>query len=205
MSETPAPSQPLPTTGRLLKATAAAIVVAAILLFTTILPAEYGFDPTGIGTRLGLNLLAAPAAAAETTSVPAAGKASSTQTDPPTAVPSGAATVIKRNVNYRRDAMSLTLAAGEGAELKTHMKAGDAFVFHWSADGVVAVDMHGERVDAAKDEYTSYWIEREQSQASGTFTAPFDGTHGWYWRNRSNKPVTVQVDLSGFQQDLYRP
>src|SRR3546814_6550787 len=100
--------------------------------------------------------------------------------------------------------MSLTLAPGKGAEIKAHMNQGDTFVFHWTADAAVAVDMHGERVDAAKDEYTSYWIEREQSEASGTFTAPFDGSHGWYWLNRGDTPVTVQVDISGFQQDLYR-
>src|SRR3546814_7721316 len=75
------------------------------------------------------------------------------------------------------------------------MNQGDTFVFHWTADAAVAVDMHGERVDAAKDEYTSYWIEREQSEASGTFTAPFDGSHGWYWLNRGDTPVTVQVDI----------
>jgi len=113
--------------------------------------------------------------------------------------------VAKHDANYRSDSMSLTLAPGKGAEIKTHMKQGDTFVFHWTADAAVAVDMHGERVDAAKDEYTSYWIEREQSQASGTFTAPFDGSHGWYWLNRGDTPVTVQVDVSGFQQDLYRP
>lgn len=205
MSTVHAHSQPLPSTGRLLKATAVAIAVAAVLLFTAILPAEYGIDPTGIGARLGLNVLAAPAAAAEKTPVPASSSASPTAVDPSTATAAGVAAVTKRNATYRRDTMSLTLAPGEGTEIKAHMKAGDAFVFHWNADAAVAVDMHGERVDAAKDEYTSYWIEREQEQASGTFTAPFDGSHGWYWKNRSSQPVTIQLDVSGFQQDLYRP
>lgn len=204
MSTLHSPSQPLPSTGRLLKATAVATVVAAVLLFTTILPAEYGIDPTGIGTRLGLNVLASPAFAAEKTPAPTSVE-SSVATEPPMAAPAGATAVIKRNATYRRDTMSLTLAPGKGAELKAHMKAGDVFVFHWNADGAVAVDMHGERVDAAKDEYTSYWIEREQDQASGAFTAPFDGSHGWYWKNRGSKPVTIQLDISGFQQDLYRP
>src|SRR3546814_15019979 len=89
--------------------------------------------------------------------------------------------------------------SGKGAEIKAHMNQGDTFVFHWTADAAVAVDMHGERVDAAKDEYTSYWIERGQSEASGTFTAPFDGSHGWCWRNRGDPPVNVQVTGSGFQ------
>ena len=44
----------LPTTGQLNKATALAVCVAAALLVTTILPAEYGIDPTGMGRVLGL-------------------------------------------------------------------------------------------------------------------------------------------------------
>lgn len=181
----------LPSTQQLLKATGVAVAVASVILVTTVLPAEYGIDPTGIGTRLGLNVLDASAAAA---------------TDEPPAIdPVAAATVAKQEASYREDAMTLTLPPGEGAEIKAHMSRGETFVFNWTADAAVAVDMHGERVNAAKDEYTSYWIERELGQASGTFTAPFDGTHGWYWLNRGDSPVTVQVEVSGFQQDLYRP
>ena len=44
----------LPTTGQLNKATALAVCGAAALVVTAILPAEYGIDPTGIGSALGL-------------------------------------------------------------------------------------------------------------------------------------------------------
>lgn len=44
----------LPSTARLLRSTALAALVAGGLLITTILPAEYGIDPTGIGRALGL-------------------------------------------------------------------------------------------------------------------------------------------------------
>ncbi len=44
----------LPSAARLLKSTAAAALVAAGLLLTTVLPAEYGIDPTGVGRALGL-------------------------------------------------------------------------------------------------------------------------------------------------------
>src|SRR5262245_56278732 len=39
---------------QLLKATATALLVAVVVLVVFALPAEYGVDPTGIGTRLGL-------------------------------------------------------------------------------------------------------------------------------------------------------
>ena len=49
----PAPAEP-PSAGRLLRSTAIAVVVAAFILATVVLPAEYGVDPTGLGRVLGL-------------------------------------------------------------------------------------------------------------------------------------------------------
>ena len=31
----------------------------------------------------------------------------------------------------------------------------------------------------------------------GEFTAIFDGTHGWFWRNRSNRDVTITLKTKG--------
>lgn len=44
----------LPSTGKLLRSTALAAFIASGLLITTVLPAEYGIDPTGVGRALGL-------------------------------------------------------------------------------------------------------------------------------------------------------
>jgi hypothetical protein len=44
----------VPSKSRLAKATGIALVVALILLFAAVLPAEYGFDPLKTGAALGL-------------------------------------------------------------------------------------------------------------------------------------------------------
>ena len=44
----------LPTTQELLKSTGIAAVVAGAILVTVVLPAEYGVDPTRIGSVFGL-------------------------------------------------------------------------------------------------------------------------------------------------------
>ncbi|MEQ9446203.1 MAG: transmembrane anchor protein, partial [Rhodospirillaceae bacterium] len=44
----------LPTTRQLVRSTLLAIVAAAFLLVTVVLPSEYAIDPTGIGRVLGL-------------------------------------------------------------------------------------------------------------------------------------------------------
>lgn len=47
------PGEPL-SVRKLLRSTVIALLVAAVLLVTVVLPAEYGVDPTGVGRVLGL-------------------------------------------------------------------------------------------------------------------------------------------------------
>jgi hypothetical protein len=215
-----------PSTARLLKATAAAITLAAVVLVAFVLPAEYGIDPTGIGKRLGLDVLASAqtmeaqpepgkakpqAAAAATPEAPAdAANAELARISHATfgeepGQSFDAASVIRGTAPQLRDAMTVTIAPRKGMEVKAPLQAGEAMVFHWTASGDVSFDMHGDRRDAGKDEYTSYWVEPAQREASGTLTAPFDGNHGWFWVNRGDEPVTVELQVAGFQDKLFVP
>lgn len=212
----------LPSTTRLLKATALALVVAALLLVVLVLPAEYGIDPTGIGAKLGLGALAAtredeptstpveaapgnPVSAADVDAVDEAGSDPELDAVGQPVTPVDGSVFGGRDGAYRSDTLSVTLAPGKGAEIKAAMKEGASFVFSWNASTDVASDMHGERTGGAEGEYTSYWIEPARKRASGSFTAPFDGSHGWYWLNRGDSPVTVTVEVTGFQEGLFRP
>ena len=207
-------SSTVPSSARLAKSIASAIAVAGLILVTIVLPAEYGIDPTGIGARLGLNALAKtgepeqpapqqPPASAGAPAAPTAAVELDAVGQPVKPIESSA--VVKRQSAYRSDRLTLELLPGKGGEIKAPMKAGDGMVFHWTATGLVSSDMHGERTGAAKDEYTSYWIAPAQADAAGTFTAPFDGVHGWYWLNKGSAPVTVEVEVAGFQEKLYFP
>jgi hypothetical protein len=216
-------SPKLPSTARLVRTTLVSILVAAVILVTTVLPAEYGIDPTGIGARLGLDALQpaeeSPAApeAAEATTV-AAVPVSTDATAANTALAAKAQAAFGANAGQsldaavfsaspgelRTDTFSVTLEPGKGAEVKSALKAGDGLVFRWTASADVAVDMHGE-APGAKGTWTSYAVEAAQREAAGTFVAAFDGTHGWYWQNRGTEPVTVEIVVTGFQPSLYRP
>ncbi|MEO6359771.1 MAG: hypothetical protein ABIO43_04245 [Sphingomicrobium sp.] len=182
----------------LIKASAGAAIAAAAVLGLFVLPAEAGIDPTGVGSALGLTRMSASGGE---TSSPAPDMA---------AVPAVSASEVPDKVAIlktgpmRTDEMTLRLAPDEGAEIKAHMKAGDHFVFRWDVKGgPVKLDMHGERPNSG--EFSSYWEESGLTEGQGSFTAPFAGTHGWYWRNRGEKPVTVTVKTTGFYQDLFRP
>lgn len=195
----------LPSSRSLLKATGVAIAVAALVLVTAVLPAEYGIDPTGIGATLGLKSMSAGTAVTAPEAKPVA-EAPEPTTQVEASPASPLPTVWKSPTPYRTDELSLQLRPNEGAEIKAQMRKGERFVFTWVADGgAVNFDMHGERPDAKQDDFTSYWKGRSENSGHGAFEAPFDGTHGWYWRNRGQQPVTVRVKTSGFYDKLYRP
>ena len=183
----------------LAKASGAAAIVAAGVLTLFVLPAEAGIDPTGVGGALGLTGMGTGAGNSEETTeaVPAATSLAETMPDQST---------INRAGDWHQDEMTIELAPHSGQEIKAHMAKGDSFVFEWSSTGgPVKVDMHGERPDAAAGEFTSYWKERQLEGAKGSFTAPFAGTHGWYWRNKGDTPITVTVKTTGFYKDLFQP
>jgi len=197
MSEPVIPTLPDPPSPlRLVRATLTAAAIAGVLLVTVVLPAEYGIDPTGVGRATGLNR--APDAAAEPlperTADGASGAASAT---------TGA--LFKSATPYRSDEMSLTLAPGEGAEIKAQMNAGERMVFSWtSAGGGVDVDMHGEAADKTGGD-RSYWTGEFEAGGHGAFEAPMTGNHGWFWQNLNDTPVTITVKTSGFYRRLFKP
>ena len=200
-------THPLPTLPQLIKTTGLALIVAGIILITIVLPAEFGIDPTGIGKALGLTSLNDNSRQTQPVTLPIkqALSISSNTTAIEPVEQLLTSTVVKSEVPFRSDEMTITLQEDEGSEIKALMKKGEQFVFAWTTDGgKVNFDMHGEQPNAG-EAFTSYWKNKQQTSANGTFVAPFDGTHGWYWRNRGNKPVTIKVKVSGFYNKLYQP
>ncbi len=197
MSEPVIPTLPDPPSPlRLVRATLTAAAIAGVLLVTVVLPAEYGIDPTGVGRATGL--YRAPDAAAEPLPETAADGTSA-------AAGTSTGSLFKSATPYRSDEMSLTLAPGEGAEIKAQMNAGERMVFSWtSAGGGVDVDMHGEAADKTGGD-RSYWTGEFEAGGHGAFEAPMTGNHGWFWQNLNDTPVTITVKTSGFYRRLFKP
>ncbi len=205
-----------PTNRQLIRATLLSVIVAGLILVTIVLPAEFGIDPTGIGKRLGLTTLSESEAPAAVVPVAAPASADEAKLNSELAARAqatfgafdgqslDASAFSASSGTPHQQSFTVTLEPGKGAEVKAKLKAGDGMVFHWVANGDVAVDMHGERPEV-KNAWTTYAVEAAQRESAGTFIAPFEGTHGWFWQNRGTQPVTVTVDVSGFQSDLYKP
>ena len=208
----------LPSTGKLLRSTALAALIAGGLLVTTVLPADYGIDPTGIGRALGLTpmgeikmSLAAEARAEErvaTETAPAQpvavaptvrAEAAPVPAPAPVAVAAlPPAAVAPEPVAGRQDTVTVTLKPGQGAEVKLTMNKDSRVRYEWaSAGGPVNFDTHGDPYDAPKDFYHGYGKGRNELGSKGELVAAFDGKHGWFWRNRSGYDVTVTLKTQG--------
>jgi len=191
----------LPSTKRLIKLTIIAAVSAGILLVTVVMPAEYGIDPTGVGKALGLQKmgeikmsLAAEVAAEEAQKkVDVAAKAAENKVK--IIAQSDKAEVTAKS-NILNHEMQVTLTSNEGTEIKAAMLKGAKVNYVWWTNGGKAnYDIHGDS-KVLNIDYHNY--EKGSTQrAEGTLEAAFDGSHGWFWRNRTGKTITVTLQTRG--------
>lgn len=190
--------QTLPSGKRLLLSTLIALVVAAVVLVIAVLPAEYGLDPSGLGKRMGLTQLHQP----NNTPTPLSNNTPTTQPAQSIVEPS-AAILQKRPEKWRSDSINLTLLPKQGTEVKAHMEQGEKLLFQWKiSGGTVSFDMHGNVINAAEDDFTSYLLGKGETQSAGTFTAPFTGLHGWYWENETDNPIKITLETEGYYLGL---
>lgn len=215
-SDTPSRAE-LPTSAQLLKSTIIAMVAAVAILVAVVLPSEYGIDPTGAGRMLGL------AEMGEIKTQLAEEAEADRMRDQQNAAPASAPAVVPATQQQgsslfdrilseflvgsaqaqepRSDEMSLTLAPGEGVEVKLVMAKGAQANYAWTANGaVVNFDTHGD----GGGENISYEKGRGVAEGEGVLEAAFDGNHGWFWRNRTDAPVTVTLKTSGAYSDIKR-
>jgi hypothetical protein len=206
----------LPSSRQLLRSTIIALIAAILLLVTVVMPSEYAIDPTGVGRALGLTQmgeikqqLAEEAAAdavagspASTDIAPAAVAVQPAQSEPLAPAEPVAETAVTQEPipepSGQQHEMSITLAPNQGAEVKLEMAKGAKVSYFWTANGgQVNYDTHGDPYNAPRDFYHGYGKGRATPEDKGVLEAAFDGKHGWFWRNRTNKPVTVTLRTEG--------
>jgi hypothetical protein len=158
----------------LIKASVSAIIVAAIVLVTIILPGEYNIDPTGIGKKLGLTVLATAGEEQQ----PVASLAASKGTD-------------------EFQTIEVTVPAGRGIEYKFYMEQYEKMTYEWLTDGEqLYFDLHGEPEGDTTGYFESFAIAAT-NEMKGSFTTPFAGSHGWYWKNKTDKAIAIQLMVKG--------
>jgi hypothetical protein len=191
----------LPTSRQLIRSTLIALGGAGALLVTVVLPSEYGIDPTGAGRILGLTEMGeikmqlADEAAADLESEPQLNDIPLAEAASPPAV----------TVADRTDRKEITLEPGEGAEIKLRANKGVSITYSWSVSGgAVNYDTHGDPLVKRRGSYYGYGKGKASVGQKGTIITAFDGTHGWFWRNRSKQRVVITLQTSGTYTDIQR-
>jgi hypothetical protein len=200
----------LPTSAQLIKSTIYAAVAAVVLLVTIVLPSEYNLDPTGVGGVLGLAEMGEiKTQLAEEAEADRLLELQKTGTDEEQSSLGGGffsffvgAAHAQTTEPEWTDQYSVTLAPGEGIEVKLVMEEGAEAEFLWVAEnGVVNFDLHGD----GGGNNISYAKGRALAEHEGVLTAAFTGNHGWFWRNRDGQDVTVTLYVRGDYSELKLP
>lgn len=199
---------PLLSPGKIVTATAAALVIGAVILVAAVLPAECGLDPTGIGKSLGFSKLYQPAAPAKVASAPAVVpsavkvlKLEGGGSEPEVARPVEAdRPAPDRQYPERQDAIQIKLPAGKGLEYKVKILKYGRMKYEWLTDqGIVYADFHGDvkQANPPKDEYYESYAIAYINNMIGNLLAPYEGRHGWYFKNISGKDLTISLRMKG--------
>lgn len=197
--------QPEIETKKIVRAFVIALVVGILLLVVAVLPAEYGIDPLGAGKLFGfskLYQLDEPTTATteiqksfplltleKAGSKPDVKKPKEADNPPPV-----------KQYEEREDKITITVPAGKGLEYKVLLLKYGSMKYEWATNkGIVFFDFHGEVKEANPSNnvfYESYTVAYSNNMI-GTFLSPFEGKHGWYFKNTSTTDLNVALRLKG--------
>ncbi len=176
----PSENKTLPSRHSLLIASITAVVIAFLLYIIIVLPAEYNIDPTGIGKRMGLTALS------ETVAQEPVHESYDTANQTPI---------------RREDVVMVTVPALKGVEYKFKLEKYANLKYQWKTidNSKVYFDFHGEPAGDTTGYFESFTIATTNKML-GSAIVPFEGSHGWYWKNNSNQEVIIELKTSGNYQ-----
>ncbi len=171
----------------LLKSSLVALAIAAVLLITIVLPAEYNIDLTGAGEKLGLTVFSSQ-------------ETGKTQLTGDETVHSN----LTQSNSTQSNTFSIVVPPNRGVEFKFAMQKFKKMSYEWQASSnsvnteinALYFDLHGEPEGDTTGYYESYAITTS-NEMKGSFTTPFTGSHGLYWKNKTDTQITVTLSVTG--------
>jgi len=186
-----------------------ALVAAALALVLAVLPAEYGIDLTGFGRLTGLNTFAGSkegaAAAGRKAAVASEMAQAPVGADAAGGAPALQVWSVAHPDHFAQRTYEVKLKGDEELEYKAVMSRGDSMLYSWRVKegSQVYFEFHGEPTEGKWPEgYYESYEKGESTAGSGSMVAPFNGNHGWYWLNLTDKPITIVVELAGYYRDF---
>ncbi len=185
---------------QLLNSVSIAFLIGILVFITAVLPAEFGKDPLGTGKLFGFSRLYI----IENTNQLNFKKIKLKDIGSPSNISkpyeaNNPASEIQFDVI--QDSIIVKIPAKKGIEYKVKMLKHGSTKYEWYSQNkeIVFLDFHGEVEEKNPPKevfYESYTVAYSNNMA-GTFTASFKGKHGWYFKNLSNKEITIIIKLKG--------
>lgn len=198
---------------QLIRSVLIAILIGAIVLVTAVLPAEYNIDPLGAGKLFGFSKLYVEDEG-ETIQMKT-GEQGVAKFDKLKLEKLGSPPSVPRPVeadnpppekqySERSDTIIVTVLPGKGIEYKFKALKYGSVKYDWATDKnqIVYIDFHGELIQEKPAQFYESHTHAYSNNMAGTFTAPFEGKHGWYFRNQNKDTVNVTLHLKG-QYELF--
>lgn len=203
-------SQPNLSASQIKKATIIALVSSFVIAIVAVMPAEYGKDYTGLGKILGFSRLyqnhnqVDAKLAEKQIEVPVFKELTldNVGSEPSAQKPAEANNPAPvKQYESRKDSVKITIPVGKGLEYKIAVLKYGQVKYAWKSNNILFVDLHGDvKTVSKKNEYYESYAVANSKNMAGSFIAPFEGKHGWYFKNKTNQPIEVNIALSGEYQ-----
>lgn len=188
----------LPSSKTLLLSSLIATIIAGFVLVAFIWPAEYGIDLTGLGKRFGLIALSGKPKTypVQAMAIPLPAQ-NMTDGDCPKSLDNPSTDESKW-----QNTVMIMIPPKQGLEYKFHLLKDATLEYAWDSDGAeLYFDFHGEPKGDTTGYFKSY-KEATDHHAEGQLSVPFEGSHGWYWENKTDQPAIVVLNTKGHYEIL---
>ena len=108
--------------------------------------------------------------------------------------------------SYRTDVFDVRVRGNGGeVEYMIKMNAGETVVYSWEVPNIAdpqafMTEFHGHTEPVGGRGDLMFYEKAAGAKAAGSLIAPWQGTHGWYWQNKSEAPVVVRLRTAGFYE-----
>ncbi|GAA3640337.1 hypothetical protein GCM10022397_27020 [Flavivirga jejuensis] len=95
--------------------------------------------------------------------------------------------------------VSIVVKANKNLEYKFKIDKDEKLEYKWISNAPLYYDFHGDpenKENFPKNYDESYAIGNSNS-VKGKITIPYIGSHGWYWKNESDKDITIKLFTKG--------
>lgn len=178
-----------------------AVTATSLVIFGLVMPAYYRIDPLGWGAKLGINGIVdqfkknAPAALGNNNpTLPA--------TPPPHASSADSAPEDGSDpLMPRQTTIELTIAPQQTLDYRLKMERDYELDYYWKTDDQpIYAELRGEPDNAKNNESKTFGKPLLGNAGKGFFIAPFNGTFGWHWVNKSEQEIKVKITAKGIYQ-----